>query len=387
MSKTVLVAGCDGYIGHALALRLLKQGYKVVGIDNFSRRIAVKEMGSFSATPIVRSWEKEKAFKKIGDFTFYSYILHKEYGCLREVFLLHRPDVIVNLAQQPSAPYSFKSRRHAIDTTDNNLIGTINILYAMKEFAPESRLIQIGSMGEYNPAVGVEIPEGIFDFPYKDGIVKDAIFPRAPGSIYHASKVASTYYIDCACKWWNLSATDIMQGIVFGNWTPEIEETGLHTRLDSDEAFGTVVNRFIIQILLKEPLTIYGKGGHKRGFLSLNDSIQCLMLAIENPSDFGEYRTWNQLDTVYSMKEVAKEVADSAIEVGITNRVDFKYIDSPRIENTDHFSYNPVVKKLKSLGFKPTRTIKDEAKYLFNILKDINLKELKGVVMPKIEWK
>ncbi|GAF90417.1 unnamed protein product, partial [marine sediment metagenome] len=193
----------------------------------------------------------QKILKELGgDFIFFPFSLHMEYEKLKEVFLVHKPDIVVNLAQQPSAPFSHKSRIHAVHTTRGNLIGTINMLYAIKETNPEVRLIQIGSMGEYNPAVGISIPEGKFDFAYKNGVIRDAIFPRAPGSVYHASKVASTYYIDCACKWWGLSATDIMQGVVFGNWTPEIEKTELHTRLDSDEAFGTVVNRFIIQALL-----------------------------------------------------------------------------------------------------------------------------------------
>ena len=386
--KTVLVAGVDGYIGHALTLRLLTQGYKVVGIDDFSRRKAVKEMGSFSATPIKEFHEKSTIFKSLGDFTFYKHSLHEAYDILKEVFLLHKPDIVVNLAQQPSAPYSHKSRGHAEYTTISNLIGTLNILYAMREVSPNAKLIQIGSMGEYNPAIGVEIPEGIFDFPYNGSVVRDAIFPRAPGSIYHASKVASTYYIDCACKWWGLGATDIMQGVVYGNWTPEIEETKLHTRLDSDEAFGTVVNRFIVQVLLDITLTIYGDGEHSRGFLSLNDSVSCLMLAIENPPKYGEYRTWNQLDSIYSMKEVANEVADVAIKHGITHRVYFEHIKSPRIERTDDFSYKPITRKLKELGFKPTGSIRNESLFIFKNLHLLpELDRLRDVVIPKIKWR
>jgi nucleoside-diphosphate-sugar epimerase len=388
-NKTVFVIGCDGYIGHALTLRLLKLGYKVIGIDDFRRRRAVKEMNSFSAIPIKSLDEKIEAFKKLGDFTFFSHSLEKEYDRLSGVFSLHKPDIIVNLAQQPSAPYSHKSRKHAIETTYGNLIGTINILYAIKEVVPGSHLIQIGSMGEYNPAIGVDIPEGIFDFNWQGKVAKGAIFPRRPGSFYHCSKVASTYYIDAACRWWGIKATDIMQGVVFGNWTPEIEETGLHTRLDSDESFGTVVNRFIIQVLLDHPLTIYGEGKQKRGFLSLNDSVQCLMLAIENPPEFREYRTWNQLDTIYSMKDIAHEVAGIAIDMGVASRILYNHIDSPRVEDTSDFYYKPVVEKLKSLGFKPTRKIRDDARFAFEVLKDNKeiLQPLKKVVMPKINWR
>ena len=386
--KTVLVCGSDGYIAHALVLRLLKNGYKVVGIDDLRRRVAVHGiMKSYSATKIENCWERQQKFKEIGDFVFYHNSIEKRYDNLKEVFLLHKPDIIVNLAQQPSAPFSLKSRLLAENTTVGNIIGTLNILYAMREVCPESSLIQIGSMGEYNPAVGIDIPEGKFDFEMNGKLIKDAIFPRAPGSFYHASKVASTYYLDCASKWWGLGITDIMQGVVFGNWTPEIEETGLQTRLDSDEAFGTVVNRFIIQALLGEPLTIYGDGEHRRGFLSLNDSVQCLMLAIENEPKYGEYRTWNQLDTTYSIKEVAQEVAEAAVEFDETNIVEFSYIESPRVEDTSDFYYKPIVEKLKKLGFKPTRSIKDEALYLFNILNIDEILSLGADMIPNIKWK
>jgi UDP-sulfoquinovose synthase len=292
----------------------------------------------------------------------------------------------VNLAQQPSAPYSHKSRSHAADTTTGNLIGTLNVLYTMHDICPNAHLIQIGSMGEYDPSTELDIPEGIFDLKVGKKTARNVIFPRRPGSWYHSSKVASTYYIDCACRWWGLKATDIMQGIVYGGWTPEIQKLKSYTRLDSDEAFGTVVHRFVVQAVIGSPLTIYGKGLHKRGLLALNDSIQCLMLAIENVPAKGEYRTWNQLDTVHSMNDIADIVVKAANEYDVG--VEKLYIKSPRAENiADHY-YNPVVKKLKKLGFKPTRKMEDEIRFLLSIMLDNidKLKKLSDVVMPKIMW-
>jgi nucleoside-diphosphate-sugar epimerase len=373
--KNVLICGSDGYIGTALTLRLLQKGYKVIGIDDFRRRKAVKEMGSFSAIPIMEPQDKIKLLKSIGDFEFYPISLTSSNAFFQTI----KSDVIVNLAQQPSAPYSHKSKTHTIKTISNNLIGTIHIIYAIKEINPEAHLVQIGSMGEYDQSIGISIPEGTFEF---EGT--DCIFPRRPGSFYHASKVASTYYIDLACRIWGLGATDIMQGIVFGNWTPEIEETGINTRLDSDEAFGTVVNRFIVQAMLNIPLTIYGEGEHSRGFLSLNDSIECLMLAIENPPQKGEYRTWNQLDKKHTMNQAAEEVEKAASEHGL--KTSSQHISSPRVEKTTAFPYNPITNKLKNLGFKPTRTISQEAQYIFKKMENEDLNDLKNVVLPKIMW-
>jgi len=385
--ETVLVCGCDGYIGSALTLRLLEEGYNVIGIDNLLRRDTVKEMNSFSAIPIMEMYEKEKELKKMGSFSFFYSDIAIDIEDLSFIFKNNDINTVINLAQQPSAPYSQISRIHTEETTVNNIIGTLNILYCMREFSPESHLVQIGSMGEYQVNVNTDIAEGIFEFEFNNRKSKTSIFPRRPGSFYHASKVASTYYIDCACRFWDIKATDIMQGVVYGNWTPEIERTGIQTRLDSDECFGTVINRFIVQSLIGVPLTVYGKGLHKRGFLALNDSVQCLMLAVRNIPAKGEYRTWNQLDEVFSMNEIADTVIDVSRELDFTTTK--TYIDTPRVEVIDDHYYNPITEKIINLGFKQTRTMRDEIKYSFDtILKSgNNVSKLIDVVIPKIMWK
>ena len=386
--KTVVVMGCDGYIGHALTLRLLNKGYKVIGIDDFQRRDNVKDMGSFSATDIQDPAQRHELFKQIGDFDFADLSIDCEYDIMVDVLKDKEIHAIINLAQQPSAPFSLKSREHAIDTSENNLMGTLNVLYFMKQYAQYAHLVQIGSMGEYDHACGVDIAEGTFDFDFMDRTAKNAIFPRRPGSFYHASKVASTYYIDCACRWWGLNATDIMQGVVYGNWTSEIERYNSHTRLDSDECFGTVVNRFIVQSVLGEDLTVYGQGDQQRGYIALNDSIQCLMLAIENVPRVDRYRTWNQFDTVHTINEIAYLVSYVAFENhGLKTSID--HFPTPRAEKTDEFEhYNVYTDKLKKLGFRRTRRIINEVDFSLKTLLPIkdDLFPLKAVVFPEIQW-
>lgn len=392
MSKNVLVLGFDGYIGHALTLRLLYEGYNVYGIDDGSRRDNVtKVMDSFSALPINTLNDRVKKFRKIG--TFDSEIMDicsEEYiPSLRKIFETFQPDVVVNLAQQPSAPFSHLDNYQMRSTTYNNIMGTLNIIQCIKEFCLDAHLIQIGSMGEYQVDVDTDIAEGLFEFDYNGRKSKTSIFPRRPGSIYHSSKVASTYLIDCACRFWGMRAIDIMQGVVYGNWTPEIEETGMDTRLDSDESFGTVINRFIVQAIISHPLTIYGEGLHKRGFLAINDSVQCLMLAVENKPSKGEYITWNQLDEVFSMNEIANKIQKVGKEHGFD--VGKKYIPTPRKEVVSDHYYNPITSKLVELGFKQTRFIEDEADYVFSrVGKNTNLidriSRLQKVSIPKIKW-
>jgi len=388
MKKTVLVAGWDGYLGYALTLRLLEKGYKVIGIDDYSRRRNVQSLGSFSALDIQTPDERVNLLRKIGTFVHFEHSLHQNYEEMVQFISLNSPDTIVNLAQQPSAPFSLKSRKDAEDTSINNLIGTLNMLYYIREYAPTTHLIQIGSMGEYDPAMGTDIPEGTFDLQMGDKVAKNVIFPRRPGSFYHASKVASTYYMDCACRWWGVRVTDIMQGVVYGNWTPEIEKYNTNTRLDSDECFGTVINRFVVQAVIKEPLTIYGNGLQSRGYLAINDSIQCLMLAIENPPNKGDYRTWNQLDDIWNIVGLAGAVKNKAKRYGL--EVNSEFIPTPRAEATNGFQYTPYVDKLMKLGFRPTRTVEGEISYSLKKLIPIAESELfplRNVVTPKINWR
>lgn len=389
--ETVIVIGCDGYIGHALTLRLLELGWRVIGIDDYQRREHVKEMQSFSALEIEDPKFRHDKFKYIfGDdkFKFFEINIEQNAGDLEGV-LTDYPNLsaIVNLAQQPSAPFSLKSEIHATDTTINNLIGTLNVLYCIKKHCPDTHLIQIGSMGEYDHACGVDIPEGTFDLEFKGKVAPNVIFPRRPGSFYHASKVASTYYIDCACRWWGLTATDIMQGVVYGNWTPEIEKYGSNTRLDSDECFGTVVNRFVVQTVLGEPMTIYGQGAQKRGYLGLNDSVQCLTLAIQYAPVKGSYRTWNQVDTTHSVGEIANIIYGIATKYSLTPET--VKIPTPRVEKTESFYYKIYTDKLKTMGFEPTRKIADDAEWTLRHLLDKKdeLFPLRNVVMPEITWR
>jgi UDP-sulfoquinovose synthase len=387
--KTVLVAGCDGYIGNALTQRLLKEGYEVIGVDNFLRRRWIEnDMKSKSAIPILQMEDKIKRFNKVGNFHFYNMDISKDpnIGSLRNIFEMHKPDIIVNLAHIPSGPYSQISREHATTTLENNILGTNNMLWLIREIVPDSHYITIGTTGEYDHYSNIDIEEGYIKIKHKGRESVEMIYPRRPGSIYHTSKTASTYLIDFLCRTWMLKCTDVQQSVVFGAYTDDIDESKIYSRLDSDEAGGTVINRFIVQTLLGIPLTIYGEGKHQRGFISLNDSIQALMIAVENEPESGHVQVWNQLSEWHSMNEVAGMVIEVAESRGM--EISAQHIASPRTEYTGNHYYKYSTEKLASFGYKPTRTIYQEVDYVFNVLADTNeYYDLKDVVIPKIKWR
>ncbi|HYB03115.1 MAG TPA: NAD-dependent epimerase/dehydratase family protein, partial [Nitrososphaerales archaeon] len=276
---------------------------------------------------------------------------------------------------------------HATYTQQNNVIGTLNLLFAMREYAPETHLVKLGTMGEYGTPP-IDIPEGFFDVEY-NGKKANLMFPKQPGSFYHASKVHDSHNIVLACRLWGLRSTDIMQGVVYGTRTNEvnaIESPDFATRFDFDEVFGTVINRYCAEAIIGHDLSVYGKGGQTRGFIALVDSIQCLTLACNNPPAAGEYRVFNQLEGTYNVSDLAMLVQKVARELGLNTKI--RHVENPRKESEEHY-YKVEARKLQGLGFKATRTMYEEVKMMLDdlILHKDRIKQAESAIEQNITWK
>jgi len=380
----ILICGMDGYIGWALALHQLALGNEVAGIDNFARRKNVEEVDSWSAIPILPITKRIENLKNDygNKINFFEGDL-QDSQFTNDVLKKSKPDAVVHLAEQPSAPYSMIDQDHAAYTQQNNVIGTLNLLYGIRKFSPKAHLVKLGTMGEYGTPE-MDIPEGFFEVEFRGKKAKIP-FPRLAGSWYHWSKVHDSNNIMFACKLWGLSSTDIMQGVVYGTRTDEIVEEKDHTRFDYDEIFGTVINRYCAQAVIRHPLTVYGLGGQTRGFLALNDSIHCISLLLENPSDDGEYRVVNQFQEQYKVSELAERVQKIANKKGL--EVEIKKIENPRLEMESHY-YNADHEKLKKLGFKPTRQIDDEIGLMLDdlMIHKERIEEKKKSIVKKVKW-
>ena len=342
-------------------------------------------MGSTSATPIGKMEERLKvAHEALGlDLAFFKGDL-LNYEQTTKVIQATRPEAIVHLAEQPSAPFSMIDRDHAVYTQENNVIGTLNLLFAMRDHAKDSHLVKLGTMGEYGTP-NLDIPEGFFEVDYRGR--KDYLpFPRQAGSFYHWSKVHDSGNVSFACKIWGLRSTDIMQGVVYGTRTPEFVNDRLLTRFDFDEAFGTAINRYCAQAVIGFPLTPYGKGTQKRGFIALIDSIQCMRIALENPPREGQYRVFNQLDEVYDVYGLAMAVKEAAIRVGLDAKIE--PIDNPRVEKEDHH-YQVDRSNLQELGFKPTRSLQAELDIMLSDLLRFRRRiySKREHITPTISWR
>jgi UDP-sulfoquinovose synthase len=381
----VLITGVDGYSGWPLALHLLARGHEVVGLDNFITRRRVKEVGSWSATPIPPFARRQAAVRELlgKELVFHRGDL-QDYEFVRHVLETERPEAIVHLAEQRSAPYSMIDVHHAVATQVENLTGTLHLLYAMKESCPEAHLVKMGTMGEYGTP-NVDIPEGFFDVEFH-GRTDHLPFPRQAGSWYHWSKVFDSGDVMFATRIFNLRATDVMQGVIYGVRTPEITDDRLLTRFDFDETWGTALNRFIAQSVLGLPITPYGRGEQKRGFIALEDSMQSLRLALENPAAPGEYRVFNQFDAAYSVNELAERVARIASDLGLKPTIE--HPPDPRVEAEQHY-YQPIHEHLPALGYRRTRDLDDVVREIFADLRRFRrrLEARRHVVLPTVQWR
>ncbi|MBA3629951.1 MAG: NAD-dependent epimerase/dehydratase family protein [Actinobacteria bacterium] len=382
----VFIPGVDGYLGWSLAQHLAARGHQIAGADLFFRRKWVDEMESWSATPIASMDERLKAFKERygrelefweGDLT--------EWDFVESIFKEFRPDAVVHLGECPSAPFSMVDVHHAVMVQTNNIVSTFNLMFAMKDITPEAHLIKLGTMGEYGTP-DMDIPEGFFDIEFR-GRKGRLPFPRGAGSWYHWSKVHGSNNIMFACKLWDLRATDVMQGVVFGTRIDEMAgDERLLTRLDFDGSFGTAINRFCCQAVIGHPLTPFGKGLQKRGFLPLRDSMQCLTLALDHPAEVGEYRVFNQFEEVYGVTDLAHKVQAAAGELGIESEI--RALVNPRVELEDHY-YNPDHKHLLDLGYEPSHDVNAELRIMLEDLMKYRdrIDAKRDVLIPDVKWK
>jgi UDP-sulfoquinovose synthase len=381
----ILILGGDGYLGWPTAMRFSNRGHEVHVADNYLRRRAHAEAGTDSLTPILpdlparaAAW-KDVTGREIavteGDLTEWS-VVERLVGELV-------PDAVVHYGEMPSAPYSMKDREHAVFTQTNNVVGTLNVLYAIRDLAPGCHLVKLGTMGEYGTP-NIDIEEGFIEVRH-NGRQDYLPFPKQPGSMYHLSKVHDSHNIHFACRIWGLRATDLHQGVVYGVRTDETDlDDRLLTRFDYDSVFGTALNRFCVQAVIGHPLTIYGRGGQTRGYLNLTDTIGCVELAVMHPAEEGEYRVFNQFTEQFSIWRLAELVQKAGAEFGIDVAV--APIGNPRVESEEHY-YNAKHTKLLDLGLRPHLLNETLIESVFATIERFRHRVLAEHILPKDRWR
>jgi UDP-sulfoquinovose synthase len=379
----VLILGGDGYLGWPTALRFSARGHEVSVVDDFSRRRWHEEAGTGSLTPIADLDRRIEAWKELSGEEIRSFIGSVQDGdFLDGVVAETRPEVVVHYGQQASAPYSMASREKAVETQHANVIGNLNLLFAIRDHVPDCHLVKLGTMGEYGQP-DIDIEEGYIEIEHKGR--RDTLpFPKLPASLYHCSKVHDSTNIHFACRTWGLRATDLNQGVVYGI---ETEESGrddrLVTRFDYDEIFGTVLNRFCLQAVIGHPLTVYGAGTQTRGFLNIRDTLACVELAAMNPADAGEFRVFNQFTEQFSVLELAHLVKHAGEHLGYS--VEIQHCENPRVEKEEHY-YNAIHTKLLDLGLEPTLLGEELVESMIHTIERFKERVVEGSIDPHTRW-
>ena len=379
----IIILGGDGYLGWPTAMHFAARGWEVLAVDNYLRRNIARDTSSEPLVEAPNLHDRAALFEaisgkkigiEIGDCA--------DYRFMERLFRDFQPDVCVHYAEQPSAPYSMRGYEEARLTLDNNLAVTFNTIWAVKEQAPNCHIVKLGTMGEYGTPP-IDIEEGFIDITH-NGREGRFLFPRQAGSLYHTTKVLDTDLIWFYVRTYGLEVTDLMQGPVYGLSTDESDQDEkLLPNFHYDDIFGTVVNRFLVQAVAGEPLTVYGKGGQVRGYLNLKDTLQCVELAANNPPGKGELRIFNQFTETFSVNELADAVKVAGAEVGLDVAV--KSIPNPRKELEDHY-YNPKHSGLTELGLEPNYMTTE---VLVDMLKMISAPKdaiVRARMLPRVAW-
>jgi UDP-sulfoquinovose synthase len=380
----VLVIGGDGYCGWATALYLSNRGYEVGILDSLVRRHWDNTLCVDTLTPIAPIRQRIQRWKDltgksidlfVGDITDYAFLS----GAMHQF----EPQAVVHFGEQRSAPFSMIDRDHAVLTQTNNVVGTLNLLYALHDDFPDCHLVKLGTMGEYGTP-NIDIEEGYITIEHNGR--KDTLpYPKQPGSFYHLSKVHDSHNISFACRVWGLRATDLNQGVVYGVLT---EETGMDemliNRLDYDGVFGTALNRFCIQAAIDHPLTVYGSGGQTRAFLDIRDTVRCVELAIATPAAAGEFRVFNQFTEMFSVGDLARMIQKAGGALGM--KVAIQNLENPRVEKEEHY-FNAKNTNLLDLGLQPHLLSDSLLDSLLNFAVKYKNRVDHDQILPKVSWK
>lgn len=380
----ILILGGDGYLGWPQALYLSQKGHEVAVFDNLARRQFDLKHGFDSLVPIQTLHRRIESWAQITGRQIISY--HgdtTDFDSLSRAFQEFEPEAVVHFAEQRAAPYSMIDREHAVYTQHTNVIGTLNVLYAIKDYAPDCHLVKLGTMGEYGTP-NIDIEEGFIEITHKGR--KDVLpFPKQPGSFYHLSKVHDSHNIMFCCKIWGLRSTDLNQGIVYGADTYEtLLAPELMTRFDYEQIYGTALNRFCVQAAIGHPLTVYGSGGQTRGYINIKDTVRCIELAIGSQPAAGEYRVFNQITEWFSIADIAERVQRVGNAMGLN--VQCESIPNPRVEAENHY-YNAIHTKLLDLGLAPHLLDDAEVERMISLALQYQDRVDPRMIAPTVNWR
>jgi UDP-sulfoquinovose synthase len=385
------VLGGDGYLGWSLALALgNRTDYNIVLVDNLIKRQWEEEVTAKTLVPLPAIEERIDAYRRLIGKDNLSFrracLLDKEALC--EIFREVKPCAVINAAQQPSAPFSMMSAKNAAATFSNNIIGNVNVLYAIGEVDKTIKYIKLGSAGCYmdidTDCVPLEKVDMSFMYEGQERKILNSWIPMHAGDFYHQSRISDFIMNDLAARIWNLKIITVQQATIFGATVEENRDESRHelsTRFNYDAVFGTVLNRFVCQIAIGHPLTIYGNGEQCTGIISLSETVENFLNLVEAPITPGEHVVVHNFSHRLSIKEIATKLA----QVGGGAKV--YYLKNPRKEAPGELSkvvsVHPLIARHEDDKEERLRT---ELSHFINFTKRYAHNIDASIIIPKVEW-
>ncbi|WP_458781204.1 NAD-dependent epimerase/dehydratase family protein [Arthrobacter sp. D3-16] len=394
--NTVMILGGDGYLGWTLGLAMASRtDRQVVLVDNLVKRRWEKEVGAKVLVPLKSPKRRVAEYERIFGRQNLSFekveLLDSE--AVEKVIAKHRPAVVINAAQQPSAPYSMSSAKNAAATFSNNVAGHLNVLWAIAHLSKATTYIKLGSGGCYMATATDYVPLDKTDFTFEhcgtQHKVLQAFLPMQATDFYHQSKIADFLIDDLCSKMWGLKVITVQQATIFGATIPENHSPecgGLAARFNYDAVFGTVFNRFICQMLIGHPLTVYGDGTQKTGLISLADTADNFLKLADVDVEPGEHMVVHNYTHRLSIRDIAQKLAD------IDPSAKINYLTNPRQEPTGGLDLQVEVheaikatntNKEARLQAEMANTLEFAGRYKANIDRSIILPEVKWSVGEK----
>ncbi|MEO5342806.1 MAG: NAD-dependent epimerase [Gammaproteobacteria bacterium SHHR-1] len=234
----VLITGVAGFIGSALALRLLQRGDQVLGIDNLN---AYYDVGLKRARLARCQGQANFVFVQ-GDIA--------DRACVEGLFQRHRPQRVVNLAAQAGVRYSIEN---PLAYVDSNLVGFAHILEGCRHQGVE-HLVFASSSSVYG---------GNSRMPFS---VHDNV--DHPLSFYAASKKANELMAHSYSHLYGLPCTGLRFFTVYGPWgRPDM-----------------ALFKFTQAMLAGEPIPVFNQGRHRRDFTYIDDIVEGVIRVLDRPA-------------------------------------------------------------------------------------------------------
>ena len=237
MAMKILVTGTAGFIGSALALRLLARGDQVIGVDNLNDYYDV-------------TLKEARLARLQGHPAFTDLRLNiEDSDAMREVFATHRPERVVNLAAQAGVRYSLENPMAYVTT---NLVGFANILEGCRHHGVE-HLVYASSSSVYgaNSTMPFSVHHNV-DHPL---------------SFYAASKKANELMAHTYSHLYGLPTTGLRFFTVYGPWGRPDMALFMFTRA----------------ILAGQPIDVFNYGKHRRDFTYVDDIVEGVIRVLDRP--------------------------------------------------------------------------------------------------------